>query len=162
MALMTLIYKLFVQSPSKDKKCRIIFWFSQLTLVGMLLTFPFQGYALFSIIFSPLFLFASYWFTWFVLKNVKEELSASNSFKCIKVALYYMVFSSIGPWALEGIMNTLGAESVWYKMALYLYLHFQYNGWMVLALLGLFIYIVELYGILLPKKYLSIFFGVSI
>lgn len=157
-ALTTLIYKLFVQSPSKDKRYAKIFWFTQLTLVGMLLTFPFQGYALFSIIFSTLFLFASYWFTQFILKNVKKELSASNSFKCIKVALFYMVFSSIGPWALGGIMNTLGADSVWYRMAIYFYLHFQYNGWMVLALLGLFIYIVEIYGIRLSKKMFGYFF----
>ena len=78
-ALTTLIYKLFVQSPEKDKKYRKIFWFTQFTLVGMLLTFPFQGYALFSIVFSTLFLFASYWFFWFFKKHTKREYKKTNS-----------------------------------------------------------------------------------
>lgn len=61
-AITTLLYKLFVQTPIADKKYRYVFGLTQLTLIGMLWTFPFQGYALFSIIFSTLFLFASYGF----------------------------------------------------------------------------------------------------
>ena len=143
LALTTLIYKLFVQSPVKDIKYRRIFWFTQLTLIGMLLTFPFQGYALFSIVFSTLFLFASYWFFWFFTKHAKREFKKNNSYRCIKMALWLMVISSLGPWALGAIMNTLGAESIWYRMAIYFYLHFQYNGWMILALIGMFFYIAE-------------------
>lgn len=142
-ALTTLLYKLLVQSPLGDKKYRKIFWFTQLTLVRMLLTFPFQGYALFSIIFSTLFLFASYWFIWFFLKNTPAVLKKTSSFKCIRAALWYLVLSSLGPWALGAIMNTLGPESVWYRLAIYFYLHFSYNGWMIMALVGVFFYIME-------------------
>lgn len=142
-ALTTLIYKLFVQSPLNEIKYRKIFWFTQLTLVGMLLTFPFQGYALFSIVFSTLFLFASYWFFWFFNKHVNQYFKKTQSYKCIKAALWFMVISSIGPWLLGVIMNTLGAQSIWYRLAIYFYLHFQYNGWMILALVGLFFFIAE-------------------
>ena len=143
LALTTLIYKIFIQSPLNDKKYRRIFWFTQVSLVGMLFTFPFTGYALFSIIFSTLFLFASYWFFWFFGRYVKREFKKTNAYRCIQAALWYLVLSSLGPWALGAIMNILGAESVWYRLAIYFYLHFLYNGWMLMALFGLFFYLLE-------------------
>ncbi|WP_438426472.1 hypothetical protein [Aquimarina macrocephali] len=141
--LTTLLYKLYLGKCNVDKRYRIIFWFTQFTLLGMLFCFPFQGYALFSITFSTLFLFASYWFTWFFIKNIPEKFKNAKSYKCIKIALWYMVISSIGPWALGAIMSTLGTDSIWYRLAIYFYLHFQYNGWMILALFGLLIFILE-------------------
>lgn len=160
LTLTTLIYKLFVQSEVKDKMYRKIFWFTQFTLIGMLLSFPFIGYALFSIIFSTLFLFASYWFYGFFLKHTSAEIKSSKSYKCIKMALFYMVVSSLGPWALGAIMNTLGADSIWYRLAIYFYLHFQYNGWMILALVGLFFYIIELQQLNISAKTFKRFFWI--
>ena len=157
-ALTTLIYTLFVQSHEKDKKYRKIFWFTQFTLVGMLVTFPFTGYALFSIVFSTLFLFASYWFFWFFKKYSKQEYKKTNSYKCISAALWFNICSSIGPWLLGGIMNIWGPESIWYRMAIYFYLHFQYNGWMILVLIGLLFFALERKEIHLPKKKFHNFF----
>ena len=54
-----------------------------------------------------------------------------------------MAFSSIGPWALGGVMATLGKTSVWYKISIYFYLHFQYNAWFILSLIGIFFYFLE-------------------
>lgn len=157
-ALTTLIYKTYLDQVAYYSKYSYIFWFTQSTIVGMLVTFPFMGYKVLSIVFSTLFLFASYSFTWFVLKHCKKELKDSNSFKCVKLALGYMVLSSIGPWALGAIMSTLGTESIWYRMAIYFYLHFQYNGWMVLALIGLLLYLLEQNNIQLPKNIFNRFF----
>lgn len=158
MALTTLLYKLFLDKLDLDKKYRKIFWFTQLTLAGMLLTFPFQGYALFSIVFSTLFLFASYWFVWFFLKYIPVSFKKTNAYKCIRIALWYLVVSSLGPWALGMIMNTLGAQSIWYRLAIYFYLHFLYNGWMILALVGIVFYILEKHQISLPNKIFKRFF----
>jgi len=158
MAIATLLYRLYLQSRELDKKYRRIFWFTQITLGGMLVTFPFQGYALFSIIFSTLFLIASYWFTWFFLNNVPNSLKKANSYKCIKYALWYMVVSSLGPWILGGVMNTLGAASIWYRLAIYFYLHFQYNGWMIFALMGVLFYVFEQNDIQVPQAGFKRFF----
>ena len=158
LALTTLIYKAYIDQTTNTSKYRYIFWFTQITIVGMLVTFPFIGYKVLSIVFSTLFLFASYSFTWFVIKHVKRELKDSNSFKCVKIALGYMVLSSIGPLALGVIMSILGTESIWYRMAIYFYLHFQYNGWMVLALLGLLIFLLEQNNVQLPKNVFKRFF----
>jgi len=124
----------------------------------MLLSFPIQGYALFSILFSTLFLLASYWFTWFFFKNTLDTLKNTHSYICIKAALWYMVLSSLGPWALGAIMNTLGATSIWYRLAIYFYLHFQYNAWMILALVGLLFYVLEKYDIQFSSKDFKRFF----
>ena len=158
MALTTLLYRLFLDGLGLENKYRYLFWFTQFTLVGMLLIFPFTGYALFSIIFSTLFLFASYWFAWLFIKKTPLVLKQTNSYKCIKAALIYMVISTIGPWAMGGIMTTLGPTSDWYRIAIYYYLHFQYNGWMTMALLGILFFVLEQKGILLPKKTFKTFY----
>jgi hypothetical protein len=61
-----------------------------------------------------------------------------------------MMVSSAGPWALGAIMSTLGSSSVWYRMSIYYYLHFQYNAWMFLGLLGILLHYFESSGKRLP------------
>jgi hypothetical protein len=156
-ALTTLLHFCFVKNASNSTYQRI-FWGTQATLIGMLLTFPFQGYALFSIIFSTLFLIASYTYTYYFWKNIAPIHKESNGLKCVKAALIYMVISSFGPWVLGAVMNTLGAQSIWYRLSIYFYLHFQYNGWMLLALLGLFLFVLEQRGHIIPKKGFGRFF----
>jgi hypothetical protein len=156
--LTTLVYKIFVQNPETDKKYQKIFWFTQFTLTGMLFTFPFQGYALFSIIFSTLFLFASYWFFCFFRKYTSASAKNLPSYKCTNAALWFLLVSSLGPWTLGIIMNTLGAQSVWYRLAIYFYLHFLYNGFMILTLVGLFLYILEKRQIYMPPATFKGFF----
>ncbi|APQ16060.1 hypothetical protein [Maribacter hydrothermalis] len=158
LGLTTLLYKLYLSKSDIETKYSKIFWFTQVTIIGMLLTFPFQGYALFSIVFSTLFLFASYWFSWFFFKNVPAKYYSTQSLKCAKVAIVYLLISSIGPWALGGIMNTLGAASIWYRMAIYFYLHFIYNGWMIMALVAILFYIFEKQGMLMPESDFKKFF----
>ena len=156
--LTTLLHLCFVESKNSSVVYKRIFWCTQGTLIGMLLTFPFTGYALFSIIFSTLFLIVSYVFVYHFWKNIKPELKQSKGLQCAKAALLYLVVSSIGPWALGAIMNTLGAQSIWYRLAIYFYLHFQYNGWMVLALVALFLFAMERKGIAIPQKGFAQFF----
>jgi len=157
-ALTTLIYKLYFTEANKGNLYRRIFWFSNVTILGMLVTFPFQGYALFSIIFSSLFLVSSYFFAWFVLKHTPSVYRETYSFKCIKAALWYMIFSSIGPWSLGAIMVTLGKTSMWYKMAIYYYLHFQYNAWFILVLLGILFFLLDKAKLSPEKKEFRSFF----
>ncbi len=158
LGLTTLIYKLFLSQAQKPKLYTRIFIFTNVCIIGMLVTFPIQGYALFSIIFSTLFLFASYWFTWFSMKYVPQKFKSRFSWKLIKTALFYLVLSSLGPWAIGGVMATLGPESIWYKTSIYFYLHFQYNGWFILALLGILFYIFEEKGIQFNPEKLKSFF----
>ena len=158
LGLTTLIYGLFLAKTDDGRRYRPIFIFTNISILGMLVTFPLQGYALFSIIFSTLFLFASYWFAWFAFKRVPTELKHRFSWKLIKAALWYLVLSSIGPWTIGGVMATLGPESIWYKTSIYFYLHFQYNGWFILALLGVLFYFLEEKGVRFSPQNLKSFF----
>lgn len=139
-ALMILIYKLYLNNISISKKFKRLFWVTQITISGMLLSFPFTGYAFFSILFSTLFLVASYAFCHMVFKHTPLKMKQTNSYKCVQIGLWYMVISSLGPLALGIIMSTMGSASSWYRNAIYFYLHFQYNGWFIMALFGILFY----------------------
>ena len=157
LGLTTLIYKIFIEKAEKPKLYNRIFLFTNFCILGMMLTFPFQGYALYSIIFSTLFLFASYWFAWFCFKYVPQHFKDRISWRLVRASLWYLVISSIGPWAIGGVMSTLGPESIWYKTSIYFYLHFQYNGWFILALLGLLFYFLEEKGVRFNSQHLKSF-----
>lgn len=156
LALTSILFSIGV-NKQKKRKYQLIFWSTQITLVGMLIAFPIQGYALYSILFSTLFLICSYWFYFFFKRNHCLK-SATNSFKFINVSLLFMILSSIGPWALGIIMNVLGNTSQWYFNAIYFYLHFQYNGWFIFCLIGLFLYVLEQKNIKLSNQQINLFF----
>lgn len=157
-ALATIIFKQYLQDVKIDKKYNRIFWFTQVTIVGMLVSFPFTGYAFVSILFSTLFLVSSYMFAWLFFKFTPTKLKQRNSYKLIRIALWYMIISSLGPWMLGIIMQTSGQGSSLYKNAIYFYLHFQYNGWFIIAILGIFIFILEQNAVLFTKKMFNNFF----
>ncbi|MFD1096503.1 hypothetical protein [Salegentibacter chungangensis] len=153
-----IIYHLFLKDAGIVRLYRRLFWLAQICILGMLFSFPFQGYAMFSIIFSTLFLIVSYFYAWFFIKYIPERFKNTASWKCIKASLYYMVISSIGPWALGAIMTTLGKTSIWYKLSIYFYLHFQYNGWFIMALCGFLLYYLESNNLNLKPSHFKRFF----
>ena len=159
-ALTSLIFHLFIKNDVK-KKYNLLFWCTQITILGMLLSFPITGYALYSIIFSTLFLICTYWFYFFFKKhnNCKKD---RYSYKFINASLLFLIISSIGPWAIGIIMNTLGYTSHWYKNAIYFYLHFQYNGWFIFCLLGLFFFFLKKHKIYVEKAFVSSFYKLMI
>lgn len=161
-SLTTLIYFCYLKNRNVSKKYKVLFWSTQFTLIGMLIAFPITGYAFYSILFSSLFLIASYWFFWFVNKYISNEQKKKKSYKLIRAGLWFMVISSIGPWALGAIMNTLGNSSIWYKNAIYFYLHFQYNGWFIVTLFGLCFYILEKLEISISNSLFNRFFWLLI
>ena len=132
------------------------FFLTQVSVLGMLFTFPVQGYALFSIIFSTMHILLSYWFARSYWRHVQLHVDTSThatSLKYIGAALLFMVLSSIGPWAMGPIMakGTIGGEL--YYSAIYFYLHFQYNGWFTFAVLGLLFWFLECHHIAVNPRW---------
>lgn len=120
----------------------------QLSVLGMLVTFPFMGYAAPSIFFSTVHMVLSLIFVLFFFKNTDSE---DLSVKYMRVALVFMLISGLGPLALGPMMVLEMKGTPLYDMAVYFYLHFQYNAWFTLAIFGLFIKLIENLGF--PIKY---------
>ncbi|MCO5268016.1 MAG: hypothetical protein M9897_03870 [Brumimicrobium sp.] len=143
LALITIITKLYLNNSIPKKTYRFIFGNTLVSIVGMLASFPFQGYALISIIFSTLYLIASYFYAWAFFKYTPKEIKSTNSYKLIKYAVIYLIISSIGPWGIGAVMGTLGSSSPLYHSTIYLYLHYQYNAWMLLGVIGIVVKLLE-------------------
>ncbi len=115
-------------------------WLVMINLVaayGMLLTFPWEGYGVVSIIFSTLSIFSGYIFAivfWLDLNKIKTQVISAWWFKA---ALIFNVLSSCGAYFLTYMMANHIQNANWFLAATYYFLHFQYNGWFFFACMGL-------------------------
>src|SRR5690625_4802147 len=66
-----------------------------------------------------------------------------------------LVISSIGPFSLGATAAQGYRDSPFFDMAIYFYLHFQYNGWLYFMLIGLFIWILQKNSITLHERLLK-------
>lgn len=138
MTLYALIVYLFVP---KDKSCKPIynrlFWMTEFTVIGMMISFPVQGYAFFSIVFSTTHILLSYVFCIVVWKDTYKEKTPES--KLLSAAILFMVFSTFGVWCLGPALSMLGKQNAFYQIAIQFFLHFQFNGWFLFAVLALFL-----------------------
>ncbi|MDQ8184624.1 hypothetical protein [Pelagicoccus sp. SDUM812002] len=112
---------------------RKVFYLLQVANLGMLLSFPFQGYALWSIAFSTLHMATTFVFGWKIFQeNTLPRLGA----RYLRTALVFMVISSLGPLSLGPLGALDLRDSPWYTLSIYFYMHFQYNGWFIFFLLA--------------------------
>lgn len=136
--LYALIFQSFVPTTTDTlKRYNRLFWVTQFSIVGMILSFPIQGYALVSICFSTLHIFCSYYFCYRVWKDDKSLPSPEK--KLLFTALFFMVFSTIGVWCLGPVATSGGKGNAFYQTAIQFFIHFQFNGWFTFGVLAIFI-----------------------
>ena len=171
LALYTFLVATFLPKDLDLKKYNILFWFTQASVLGMLVTFPIMGYASWSIGFSVLHTLLSYVFAFFFLRdlgktqNIKNlpQRDSNNTFTIsnwlVKTSLFFMVFSTIGLWGMGPIMaGGLQGEAIYY-MTIQFYLHFQFNGWFIFAILALLFKFMETHNISInPQESKRFFF----
>jgi hypothetical protein len=121
------------------KKYRWLLVGNLITAYGMLITFPIQGYGLFSIIFSTASIFIGYAFAWVYWKDLNSLTVKHTAHLWFKTALFCNAVSTLGAFALAIMMVKKIIHQNWYLGAQYFYLHFQYNGWFFFACMGLVI-----------------------
>ena len=132
-----LIFHFFVPKEKQQKPIyNRLFWITELAVVGMMIDFPAQGYAFASILFSTLHIFCSYFFCYLIKKDA--NLTTLSEKKMLRTALFFMIFSTLGIWCLGPIIGSLGKASAFYQIAIQFFLHFQFNGWFLFAILALF------------------------
>ena len=128
-ALMVLFLVVVARQWNLTKKGQWLVLANIFTAYGMLLTFMIHGYALYSITFSTLNILVSFFFAAYVWNLTKNQW--------FRMAVFLLVFSSIGTFFLSYLMVTHNLDSRKQLAAVYFYLHFQYNGWFLFACLGL-------------------------
>ena len=132
-----LIFHFFVPKEAQQKPIyNRLFWVTELAVVGMMIDFPAQGYAFASILFSTLHIFCSYYFCYLIWKDAKPATFPEK--RMLRTALFFMIFSTLGVWCLGPAVGIMGKASAFYQIAIQFFLHFQFNGWFLFAVLALF------------------------
>jgi hypothetical protein len=148
-ALMALLVAYLSEKSGENyfKKYRWLLYANLVTAYGMLLTFPLQGYAFSSILFSTLSIFVSYVFAVNFLRDSRKIKDRNTGHGWFTIAILCNAVSSIGPFALSYMMATKNIQQNWYLASIYFFLHFQYNGWFFFACMGLLHYQLSKYGV---------------
>lgn len=127
----------------------------QFSILGMLVFFPVQGYATGSIVASTGHVFVSYFMAWCLWQDIRVDKRLSA--KLLRWALFFLVLSSLGPYAVGILKVRHLQETIWYPLSIYFYLHFLYNGWFVFGCLALVFRWLENWA-LMPTKQMGNWF----
>ena len=142
------------------KKYSKLFWALQAMVLGMLLTFPVMGYAPLSIFFSTGHILLSYVFVYKVWQDLRDQKKEIWHIIFVKTSLFFMALSTVGTWALGPIVAMKLKGTAIYYAAIQFYLHFQFNGWFIYAVIGLALAILQQNSILLEVKKIKRFYWI--
>ena len=132
-----MIYEILPEEFNKKKVYTLLLEGIFFTSVGMLVTFLWQGYALWSNVFSVLFIFVSYAFGYVFIRDIVRS-PVEKAVKILAVsAIVCLILSSAGPFNLAYMMATHSTNNLIYKDSVYTYLHLQYNGFFTLSVFAL-------------------------
>lgn len=122
----------------RRRNIQLNLWITQVSVWGMLIAFPIQGYGPAAILFSTVHVLASYHLGSILWKGLR---STSNIARLpawvLKSSLFFMFLSTVGLWVMPPIIIMEMQGSLLYIMAVQFYLHFQLNGWFIFAAIGL-------------------------
>src|SRR5690349_9291702 len=122
-----------------------VFVVLQVLVVGMLISFPLQGYGFYSILFSTLHTGCVFVFIIVFFRKTKNDTSVSAWFT--RIALVFFTISTAGPFSLGYLMSNEMGHTNWYFFSIYFYLHFQYNGFFIFGIFSMFFNLLERKGI---------------
>jgi len=140
-----------------------LFFLTELAVIGMLCAFPLQGYGMFSIIFSTAHIFLSYAFVYHFIRDIGKSSKkhfASNLF--VKSSLWLMILSTLALFAMAPVMTSELRGSAWYYGLVQFFLHFQFNGWYIFAVLALTFRLFESWNIVISKQKVKVFYGLLV
>lgn len=117
------------------------FWIAQLLVLGMLLSFPVQGYGPVSIGISSLMLLTAYYLLFQVwnLARSKVQLPLVPA-RFLFGAFIWFIISTLGLWSMGPIVMAGWKGHAIYFMSIQFFLHFQINGWFIFAIIGLILF----------------------
>jgi hypothetical protein len=138
--LMTLMVRYLIRNnvQTNYRKYHWILMADVIASYAMFISFIIQGYDVWSITFSTLTIFISYFFIFFYWKDLNKVVDAGFSRAWQKAALLLWAFSSLGAFTLAYLMaNHIMIQDLYFS-AVYFFMHFQYNGWFLFVCFGVF------------------------
>lgn len=160
-----LITSFLSEKAIKKGNYKIQFYVTSIVIFSILVSFIYQGYGIYSIVFSSIFQFISYWFIFKFLGDLKQSFSIEDtpiSVSFIKISLWLNLISTLATWSIAVISALKLGEDEIYNSAIYAFLHFQYNGWFTFAIIGLLFRFFELNAISFNKKNTKLFFNLML
>jgi len=121
----------------KQRKYERLIVLIQVLLLGMVISFPLQGYGVYSITLSSLHTLMAGVFSVLFFRDTKSPGFDASRWLA-RLALFFFLLSSLGPFSLGPLMVNGMGQTKWYYFAVYYYLHFQYNGVFTFSVLSLF------------------------
>ena len=134
--LMLYVFIIHYFVPEKKPIYNRLFWLTQFAVIGMMFSFPFQGYGVISITFSTLHIVCSYYFVYLIWKHHKTKSVVTTLL--LRASLLFMLLSTVGVWCLGPAVGMLGKASAFYQIAIQFFLHFQFNGWFLIVVIAIF------------------------
>ncbi len=142
LAISACLVLLYVKNQSRFKTYKVLLLGNVMATLGMMLSFPFQGYGLYSITFSTLQLLFSYGFAYHFLKDLGITKARLDK-RLAKYSIWWMLLSTLGLWAIAPVGAILGKLHPLYTLSVQWFLHFQFNGWFIYALLGILVHLAQ-------------------
>jgi hypothetical protein len=137
LVLYAFIWSTFIDRSRRDNPLyNRLFWFTQASVIGITLSFSFQGYGIASVIFVLLHMMAGYLF--FLLVWRESSANKQPSELLLRTSLLWMLLSTVGVWVVSWLVIGNTRNIALYHMAIQFFLHFQFNGWFTFAVLALF------------------------
>lgn len=147
-----LIYELLPQQLAQQRKYQWILIGIEVSALGMAFTFPFVGYNAASIVLSSLYIFVTFYFAPVFIKDLVKQRTDKTVRLLSIAAIASLLISAIGPLGLVYILVAKSSNSILYRDSIYVFLHFQYNGFFTLAVFALFVNRVVKRGLVLSRQ----------
>jgi hypothetical protein len=135
----------FCTDPKRIKIYKWMLFINIVAGLGMMLSFPIQGYGTFSILFSSIQLFSSYYFAIQILKDLKSYKNQSWA-RMMKFSIFWMLLSTLGLLAIGPVGAILGKNHPLYYMSVQWFLHLQFSGWFTYSVFGILIHYLDKKG----------------
>lgn len=139
------VFLILPASQNKRRYSRLLFVYV-LAAIGMIASFLYQSYGAISITFSTIIMIAGYTMVYLFLKDYKKTSSHLKN-PLITWSIYWFLISTLGIWAVGPMTAMLGRTHELYFLSIQFFLHFQFNGWFTLSILGLLVYLAKQRGL---------------
>ncbi len=141
MASVAMLLYLFIEHTRQLSQYKWLLGLNILAVVGMSVSFPLQGYAFYSILFSTLHVIFAYWFSILFLRDLRHTSAPALATSFARWSVIWMMISTLGLWSVAVVAAHPAGTATLYYMSIQWFLHFQLVGWFTYAVIaGLIMY----------------------